>query len=93
MSRSLKFCIQIEAELYCLCSEEKGADQLCSYCTAGLRFFSPHRLKLFFMSCGSIGGDGSFLHFQENFKIYDQHTLYSELSGTALSQVFVMLTT
>ena len=36
MARSLKFWIQ-EEELYYLCSENKGADQLCSYCTADLR--------------------------------------------------------
>ena len=24
--------------LYCLCSENKGADQLCNYCAAGLQF-------------------------------------------------------
>ena len=30
----LKFCIQVEGELYYQCSENIGADQLCSYCTA-----------------------------------------------------------
>ena len=32
-NRSLKLWIKIEEELYYLCSESKGADQLCSYCT------------------------------------------------------------
>ena len=36
-ARSLKFQIQEEEELYYLYSENKGADQLCSYCEADLR--------------------------------------------------------
>ena len=36
-ARRLKFRIQEEEELYYPCSENKGADQLCSYCTADLR--------------------------------------------------------
>ena len=35
-SRNLKFPI-LEEELYYLCSKNKGADQLCGYCEAGLR--------------------------------------------------------
>ena len=35
--RGLKFRIQKEEGLYYLCSENKGADQLCGYCTADLR--------------------------------------------------------
>ena len=35
--RSVKFRVHVEEELYCPCSEHKGADQLCSYCTADLR--------------------------------------------------------
>ena len=35
MATSLKFQIKQEEELYYPCSENKGADQLCSYCTAG----------------------------------------------------------
>ena len=35
-ARRLKFLIQ-EEKLYFLCSENKGTDQLCSYCTADLR--------------------------------------------------------
>ena len=34
---SLKFWILVEEELYYPNSENKGADQLCSYCTADLR--------------------------------------------------------
>ena len=37
MARSLKFPIYEEEELYYLCSENKGADQLRSYCEADLR--------------------------------------------------------
>ena len=36
-ARSLKFQIYIEEEFYYPCSENKGADQLCNYCTADLR--------------------------------------------------------
>ena len=36
-ARILKFRIYEEEELYYPCSENKGADQLCSYCTADLR--------------------------------------------------------
>ena len=35
-ARSLKFRIYEEEELYYLSSENKGADQLCIYCTADL---------------------------------------------------------
>ena len=37
MARSLKFWIKEEEELYYPCSENKGADQLCSYSGADLR--------------------------------------------------------
>ena len=37
IARSLKFRLMEEEELYYPCSENKGADQLCSYCTADLR--------------------------------------------------------
>ena len=37
MARKLTFRILKEDELYYQCSENKGADQLCSYCTADLR--------------------------------------------------------
>ena len=37
MARGLKIQIEKVEGLYYLCSENKGADQLCSYCTADLR--------------------------------------------------------
>ena len=36
-ARCLKFCLQLIEELYLPSSENKGAGQLCSYCTADLR--------------------------------------------------------
>ena len=36
-ARSLKFWISEEEKVYYLCSENKGADQLRSYCEADLR--------------------------------------------------------
>ena len=38
--RGLKFLIEEEKELYYPSSGNKGTDQLCSYCTADLCFFS-----------------------------------------------------
>ena len=38
-ARSLKFWIYVEEELYYLCSENKGADQLRSHCEANLRLW------------------------------------------------------
>ena len=35
-ARSLKFWVKVEEIFYYLCSENKGANQLCSYCTADL---------------------------------------------------------
>ena len=47
----LKFRIQVEEELYYPSSENKGADQLCSYCEADLRLcFRLGRLLVF--PCG-----------------------------------------
>ena len=37
MARGLKFWIKKVEGLYYLCSENKGADQLCGYCEADLR--------------------------------------------------------
>ena len=37
MVRDFKFWIKEVKGLYCLCSENKGADQLCGYHTADLR--------------------------------------------------------
>ena len=47
-ARSLKFRIKVEEELYYPCSENKGADQLCSYREADLRLcFRLCRLLVF----------------------------------------------
>ena len=52
----MKFFIYVEEEFYYPCSEKKGADQLCSYCTADLRLcFRICRLLVFL--CG-----GSFIN-------------------------------
>ena len=56
--RCLKFCIQVEEELYYPCSQNKGADQLRSYREAEMVFvlcmqnvgFLMTRLNLFFFS-------------------------------------------
>ena len=37
IAKRLKFRIYEEEEVYCPCIKNKGADQLCSYCTADLR--------------------------------------------------------
>ena len=53
-ARSLKFQIQEEDQLYYPCSENKGADQLCSYCTAAdLHFWFRICRLLVFLSGGS----------------------------------------
>ena len=47
-ARGLKFWVEVEEELYYPSSENKGADQLCSYCTADLRLcFRLCRLLVF----------------------------------------------
>ena len=51
MVRGLKFWVYKEEELYYPCSENKGADQLCSYCEADQRL--RFRLcRLLFFPCG-----------------------------------------
>ena len=48
IARSLKFRIEVEEELYYPSSENKGADQLRSYCEADLRLcFRICRLLVF----------------------------------------------
>ena len=49
MARSLKFLIYLDEELYYLCSENKGTDHLCSYCTADLCLCFLHRQKSGFL--------------------------------------------
>ena len=46
-ARSLKFQIYEVEELHYPCSENKGADQLCSYCTADLRLCFRQGKNLF----------------------------------------------
>ena len=53
MARGLKFGIKIEEGLYYLCSENKGADQLCSYREADLRLCFRICKKPFFSQRGS----------------------------------------
>ena len=53
-AKSLTIGILVKEELYYRCCETKGADQLCSYCTADLRLcFRIWRL-LFFGCSGSF---------------------------------------
>ena len=49
-ARSLKFRIQEEQDLYYPSSENKGADQLRSYCEADLRLLFSHRQKSGFLA-------------------------------------------
>ena len=50
-ARGLKFWLQVEEELYYLCSENKGADQLRSYCEADLRLCFRIGKNLVFSLC------------------------------------------
>ena len=49
IATGLKFRIQKVGGLYYLCSENKGADQLCGYCEADLRLCF-HICKMFVFS-------------------------------------------
>ena len=49
-ARTLKIWILKEEEMYYLCRENNGADQLCSNCTADLRLLFSHMQIV----CGSI---------------------------------------
>ena len=53
-ARCLKLWIKVEEELYYPCGENKGADQLCSYCIADLRLSLRICRLLIFPSSGSI---------------------------------------
>ena len=53
-ARSSKFWILEEEKLYYLCSENKGADQLRSYCEADLRLCFRIGKNPVFSRCGSI---------------------------------------
>ena len=48
-----------EEKLYCLSGENKGADQLCSYCTADLRLCFRIGKNPAFSRCGSNNGISS----------------------------------
>ena len=54
---NLKFFIKIEEELYYPSSESKGADQLCSYCTADLHLCIRICKNLVFSSLSSFNID------------------------------------
>ena len=56
MARGLKFGIKKVEELYYLCSENKGADQLCGYREADLRLCFRIRKTLVFSRRGPNGG-------------------------------------
>ena len=51
---SLKFWVKIEEILYYRSSENKGADQLCSDCTADLHLCFPLCILLVFSCSGSF---------------------------------------
>ena len=53
MARGLKFCIIYEVEgLYCLCSENKGADQLCVFVFAYAKIrFSHDAARIGLIEC------------------------------------------
>ena len=53
-TRGLKFGLKVEEELYYPSSENKGADQLCSYCTADLRLCFRLSILLVFSCSGSL---------------------------------------
>ena len=54
--RILKFWLEVEEELYYMSSKNKGADQLCSYCTADLCFCFRIGKNLVFSLRGSFTG-------------------------------------
>ena len=54
-ARGLKFWLEVEEELYYLSSENKGADQLCSYCTDDLCLCFRLSNVLVFSCSGSNG--------------------------------------
>ena len=66
--RGLKFCIEDVEGLYYLCSENKGADQLCDYHAANLRLCFRIGEKVFLIA-QLIFGDNqglSYLIFHKN---------------------------
>ena len=65
MSRGLKFRIKVVKGLYYPYSENKGADQLCSYCAADLRLCFRICKKPGFLTTRLI-----YLKFQASFCVY-----------------------
>ena len=74
-ARSLRFWIYEEEGLFYPCSENKDADQLCSYCTADLRLcFRMSRFLVFWCSganalttadrCHKVASDNHFIQKQ-----------------------------
>ena len=66
--RILKFWVEVKEELYYLSSENKGADQLCSYCTADLRL------------CFCIGK--KFSHDDSEIYMHHHSSIYGYVGGT-----------
>ena len=60
-ARLLKFGLHIEEELHYLCSENKGADQLRSYCEADLPLCFHIGQNPVFSRCGSNTGGSSYV--------------------------------
>ena len=59
-ARIMKFWLYVEEELYYLCSESKGADQLRSFCEADLRLcFRIGKNSFFFHDATQIYLNGS----------------------------------
>ena len=81
-ARSLKFRIKVDEELYYPCSENKGADQLRSYCEADLRLcFRLCRLLVF--PWGGSLETGS-LSVQKLYRVCRVLVIYGHIVGTCV---------
>ena len=69
-ARRLKIWIYVEEALHYTCSENKDADQLCSYCTADLRLFSPTQIVGFLMQWLKCEHDTTQLLIATQFLLY-----------------------
>ena len=76
MARGLKFRIKKEEGLYYLCSENKGADQLCSYRTADLHLFFAYAKSQFSHDMAHINYVYfyriRYVHLMAHFRMYRQ---------------------